>query len=320
MTPALMLFLALVTVATPLLYALRLWRLDAPGRIVWLIVAAESVCLVALVLTLGRWDIAGLWTRSLVALALAAALLRSALRHWRRPWRTDPATARRFWPSLLWLVVFAATLIHVGRGAAPDPSARDLAFPLAGGRFVVGHGGGVGLLNHHSGHPEQDHAVDIVAVGPLGFRARGPLPTALDAYRVQGASVVAPCAGRVVSTRDGLPEMTPPQRDAANPTGNQVTLACDGLDVVLAHLRPGSLRVDAGARVAVGDRLAEVGNSGNTTEPHLHVHAVDARTGAAAPIAFDGRAPIRGRVFERGPARLDGSGQAVYEGRTDPPR
>ena len=59
----------------------------------------------------------------------------------------------------------------------------------------------------------------------------------------------------------------------------------------------GSVAVDEGDRVAVGDRLGAVGNSGNTTEPHLHIHAVDATKGMGVPISFDGRVPVRNRRF-----------------------
>jgi murein DD-endopeptidase MepM/ murein hydrolase activator NlpD len=73
---------------------------------------------------------------------------------------------------------------------------------------------------------------------------------------------------------------------------------CDGLRVELAHLREGSLRVAPGQSLAAGDLIGAVGNSGNTTEPHLHVHAVDAH-GAGVPIAFDGRAPVRNLLYRR---------------------
>ena len=60
-------------------------------------------------------------------------------------------------------------------GTGPqDP--RTLAFPLEGGRFVVAQGGGIGILNHHAGHPAQRHALDITAVDATGFRAAGILP------------------------------------------------------------------------------------------------------------------------------------------------
>ncbi|MGK5551359.1 M23 family metallopeptidase [Actinomadura kijaniata] len=58
--------------------------------------------------------------------------------------------------------------------------------------------------------------------------------------------------------------------------GNHVILDLgDGVYAVLAHLRRGSVRVRRGERVAAGEVLGEVGNSGNSSEPHLHFHLMD---------------------------------------------
>jgi hypothetical protein len=46
-----------------------------------------------------------------------------------------------------------------------------------------------------------------------------------------------------------------------------------------------------------GDAIWLVGNSGNTTELHLHIHAVDPATDTGVPITFDGRFPVRNRFF-----------------------
>jgi murein DD-endopeptidase MepM/ murein hydrolase activator NlpD len=72
---------------------------------------------------------------------------------------------------------------------------------------------------------------------------------------------------------------------------------------LLAHLAQGSVRVGLGQTVIAGQRLARVGNTGNTTEPHLHIHAVRGRvtspgqlaaTGDPVPMLFDGQsAPLR---------------------------
>lgn len=51
--------------------------------------------------------------------------------------------------------------------------------------------------------------------------------------------------------------------------GVMVMIECDGVDILLAHLQRGSVSVNAGDSVIVGDFLGLVGNSGNTTEPHL---------------------------------------------------
>ncbi|MFE1986565.1 M23 family metallopeptidase [Streptomyces mirabilis] len=56
--------------------------------------------------------------------------------------------------------------------------------------------------------------------------------------------------------------------------------------VKLAHLQPGTVTVTTGDRVRVGQLLGEVGNSGDTTEPHLHLHAE--RDGLGLDLRFTG--------------------------------
>ena len=82
-----------------------------------------------------------------------------------------------------------------------------------------------------------------------------------------------------------------------------------GVYAVLAHLRRGSLRVAKGQRVAAGEQVAECGNSGNSTEPHLHFQLMDHLSvlfAAGLPFRLaryevDGRAeagvPANGRPF-----------------------
>jgi murein DD-endopeptidase MepM/ murein hydrolase activator NlpD len=72
-----------------------------------------------------------------------------------------------------------------------------------------------------------------------------------------------------------LRELTGPSRVL----GNHVVLDLgDGVYAVLAHLRHGSLRVAKGQRVRAGQQVAECGNSGNSTEPHLHFQLMDHRS------------------------------------------
>src|SRR5690606_38081048 len=135
------------------------------------------------------------------------------------------------------------------------------------------------LLNHHSGHRAQHYAVDILKLGPLGFRASGLHSADLTDYVIWNASVISPCDGLVEQAEDGYPDLVPPKADRENASGNHVILSCQGMEVELAHLRKGSVKVKAGDRLTVGDPIGAVGNSGNTSEPHLHVHAVDPATG-----------------------------------------
>ena len=79
----------------------------------------------------------------------------------------------------------------------------------------------------------------------------------------------------VVKVTDGLPDQVPnqntpvPLKDAG---GNEVILQLDsGVYVGYGHLKPGSVQVEPGQRVRFGDVVGEIGNSGNSTGPHLHL-------------------------------------------------
>ena len=298
---ALVFLMLFVCIALPLSFAWRLWTLDEPDRLGWLIVLADSLVFVALIAILGRWDMAGIWTRDVLIAVLVMAILISLRRHIHRPWReTGNPPLRRRMPSLLSLALFGAGLVYVASaGLLPRHTPRPLTFPLDEGRFIVAQGGAIGLLNHHSGHPIQHLALDITALNSAGFRASGLLPAKPDHYAIFGKPVISPCNGTVVVARDGLPDLSPPLRDREHPAGNHVILSCGDMQVLLAHLRRNSLLVKAGAHLRAGTRIAEVGNSGNTTEPHLHIHAVDPRTGTGLQITFDGIVPVRNARFTR---------------------
>lgn len=291
------LVMLLVCIGIPLAYAWRILRLDEPTRMGWILIVADAAVFVALVLLVGRWDVAGYFVRYVVLAVFLACVFWSLRRHAARPWR-DPESPllRKRWTTLVSLVLFGGVLTYVAYGMLPPPKARELAFPLAGGRFMVAQAGTVTLLNHHAGHREQRHAADITAIGPLGFRAGGIAPDDLHSYRIYGASVVSPCAGEVVATRNDLPDLIPPATDPDNAAGNHVIVDCGSFNVELAHLQPGSIVVTPASRVAAGDPVGKVGNSGNTTEPHLHVHAVDP-AGEGVPVSFAGRAPVRNRIY-----------------------
>jgi hypothetical protein len=300
------LILLVVSVAVPLLFAWTVWRLDEPTRAGWFLTVAYAVVFTFLVMVVSRWDMAGYYTRVPLVLVLALAIILSWRRHAGRPWRRSegPSLLATHWSTLLPLAVFTGAAIYVATGLVPPGDARALALPLQGGHFMVGQGGGNVALNHHANHASQRHAVDIMAIGPAGFRAAGLYPSDPEAYAAFGARVVSPCSGEVVEAVDDLPDFQPPESDPENPAGNHVVIACQGLNVLLAHLRRDSLVVEEGEAVETHHPIGEVGNSGNTTEPHLHIHAVfedtgDVFSGEAAPITLDGRNPVRNVSFRR---------------------
>jgi murein DD-endopeptidase MepM/ murein hydrolase activator NlpD len=94
--------------------------------------------------------------------------------------------------------------------------------------------------------------------------------------------------GRIAGVRDGMPENVPgvlPPPSIETAPGNYVIEDLgDGRFALYAHMQPGSLRVHPGDRVERGDVLGLVGNTGNSTMPHLHFHVMD----RASPLDANG--------------------------------
>ena len=196
-------------------------------------------------------------------------------------------------------------------GRAPQAGAMvDLAFPLRDGDYLIVNGGSKLSVNAHlmtldsssarfHAYRGQSYGVDIVKLDRWGLRASGLLTPEPSAYNIYGTVVYAPCTGEVIAALGDLPDMQVPQVDREHMAGNHVLLRCKDADVLLGHFKPGSLRVKLKDQVTVGRRIAEVGNTGNTGEPHLHIHAQRAGT-ASEPLSGD-PLPIRlsGRFLVR---------------------
>ena len=106
-------------------------------------------------------------------------------------------------------------------------------------------------------------------------------------YRCYGAEALAVADAVVVGVKDGIPENIPGPTSRAVPItletvgGNFVILDLgQGRYAYLRHLQPGSLKVKLNDKVRRGQVLGLVGNSGNSTEPHLHFHVSDGKLAA----------------------------------------
>lgn len=190
-------------------------------------------------------------------------------------------------------VLFGSVALGVLRGHEPPSRPVDLAFPLRGGRFMVVHGGSTSPSNVHYAEVKQRYAVDLVKVNAMGYRASGLYPADLTRYAIYGVPVLSPCSGTVIDVVDGHRDEPRGLMDTKNPLGNHVVIRCGDLDVTLAQLQPGVL-VKKGAAIATGAVIGKAGNSGSTTEPHLHVHAE--RNGEPAPVTFDHRWLVRNDI------------------------
>ena len=130
-----------------------------------------------------------------------------------------------------------------------------------------------------------------------------------ESYFCYDRPIYSVAAGKVVDMADGLPENVPHSGkyaisiDFNNAAGNHVVVEIAPSRYVLyAHMRPGTVQVKVGAVVKVGDILGHVGNSGSSTEPHLHMHIDDHPSflaGDGVPFEFtqgDESGPVRANV------------------------
>jgi murein DD-endopeptidase MepM/ murein hydrolase activator NlpD len=136
----------------------------------------------------------------------------------------------------------------------------------------------------------QRFAIDWVRHNDNGKTYRGD-PLDNRNYSAYGAQALAVADGVVSETLDGLPQNVPGANSRAIPItlesvgGNHVVLDIgNGHYAFYAHLQPGSLRVKLGDKVRRGQVIGLVGNSGNSTEPHLHFHITD----VASPLHSEG--------------------------------
>jgi hypothetical protein len=303
----------LIQVLLPLL--LIGWLAFLPPRNLLGIGIQSLVTAIALVAIarMGIWIFPPWWTPYLYGVLFMLALGLGFSKH--QPKRRMPLS----WPGWLMVIGFVAFGVFAGNEAVRSwtgqfpiaATAVDLTFPLRGDNFLILNGGSNIRINAHlktldesvprfQAYRGQSYGTDIIQVNRWGLRSPGISPKNPAAYLIYGATVFAPCAGQVVQAIDGFPDMTIPETDLVNRAGNHVILRCGESEVILAHFRPQSLLVRSGMTVAVGDAIAEVGNSGASTEPHLHIHAQ--RPGSLAiplsgdplPIRFDGRFLTRG--------------------------
>ncbi|MTV25525.1 M23 family metallopeptidase [Nitriliruptoraceae bacterium ZYF776] len=201
--------------------------------------------------------------------------------------------------------------VRGGRGLRPashaDGGTAAAAFPDPGPRHGAERAG-------HQGPEPRDAPVraDLrhrprPRTGPRGpTRLRGsprvPGERGLPSF---GEPVHAPAAGRVAIARDRARDHRARSNLLAYPylvvegfvrqslgagrlLGNHLVIDLDGGgSVVLAHLQRGSVRVSVGDRVEAGEVVARVGNSGNSSEPHLHLQLADrTRPSVSAGLPF----------------------------------
>jgi len=180
----------------------------------------------------------------------------------------------------------------------------ELSLPFSG-RWLVQNSPARRVPSHGTDLLGERYAIDFVGVDDRGRTAGirdwhtlvGTEPA--DRFYSFGREILSPIDGTVVSVHDTEPDHAGRRsrlallpyvlgqaqrlrRGIPAVAGNWIIIESRGAYIALVHLRRGSLLVAVGDRVSAGQTLAQCGNSGNSTQPHLHLQVMDSENLAVA--------------------------------------
>lgn len=182
------------------------------------------------------------------------------------------------------------------------------------GRWIAGNSPANRVPSHGSHLFGTTFAIDFVAVNERGHSGKRGWRSVLatespEVFVGFGAPILAPASGTVVTAIDGeldhearrsqlalipyaLSQARRIREGVRAIAGNHVVIAMgsSGPFVLIAHLRRGTVNVAVGSVVEVGEAIGSCGNSGNSTQPHVHVQVTDSTvwpTAGGRPIIFE---------------------------------
>ena len=140
------------------------------------------------------------------------------------------------------------------------------------GEWTVVWGGDTKELNYHVESQAQKNAFDIVIKDSKGNSFKTDSKTNEDYYAF-GKEINAPCDGQIVLVVDGVKDNKPGEFNPIYIPGNTVILKTTNNEYLFfAHFKQHSIKVAEGQNVKQGEVLGLCGNSGNSSEPHIHFH------------------------------------------------
>lgn len=219
------------------------------------------------------------------------------------------ASPRRMWQSLQQLAgIPHIYLTHRFHLPSKETYRSQIAYGLPfEGEWVVVNGGTDRRSSHSWGIPTQRYAYDFLIIDDEGKTYQGDA-TRVESYYCYGKKILAPADGEVVAVsahqRDsrtfGDGTVDPTTKDIL---GNYIIIDHGESEFsFIGHLKPGSIAVVGGQEVHRGEVIGRCGNSGNTSEPHVHLHVQDGKSvfaSAGLPVAFDGITATRHEGYEQ---------------------
>ncbi|OJG76919.1 hypothetical protein RV10_GL003166 [Enterococcus pallens] len=176
---------------------------------------------------------------------------------------------------LLSILTISPILVTMNKIAIPYPAnvnktkpALTVAFPFEKDTIVGWGGNNMEENIPHAMWASERWAYDLV-MEPYEVGT-----SELSDYGIYDQTVLSPVEGTVVAAKDSEQDIPAGTEEFITSEGNHVYLKVKetGTYILLNHLKKDSVLVNVGDEVTVGQKLGRIGNSGSTSEPHLHIH------------------------------------------------
>jgi len=168
------------------------------------------------------------------------------------------------------------------------------------GEWLVFWGGTNEFVNYHYVYENQRYAYDLVKVQDGQSYQKSPNQN--ENYYAFDQAIIAPADGKVVKVVDGIKDNVPREMDELNAAGNYVVIEHANHEFsMIAHFKKNSILVKSGDVVTEGQPIGKCGNSGNSSESHIHFQVMDSSDivyGKSIRILFKGgKEPIQGDMI-----------------------
>lgn len=309
----------------PLILFIWLWKSKNKCKADWILKVLPSVSYMIVMLYAGSTDITiGYYTFYLLFVVVIVGAVFSLLKLKGVPFFIKKSLPGYLLYGLSITIVLIVSYMNINalRACFYGEKAVKIAFPLKNGSFIVNQGGDgdkSSMMNYHykdAGNAAQGYngsmryANDIVKINSFGLSVKSFklslnnkdfLPADLNEYEIFGETVYSPCDGVVVYAQNNYKDVPVTGVKNYSDTGNGVVIYYNDVYIMMWHLKQGSITVKAGDHVTTGQPVGQIGNSGHTVLPHLHIDASkgDWLTGTGVPIVFDGIVPIKRKLFIR---------------------
>jgi len=172
------------------------------------------------------------------------------------------------------MTVYGFFIIIIPQEAESDyldyTTKTDLRLPFDN-EWVVYWGGRTIVENYHAAYSDQRFAYDFLQMDEgKTYTGNG---NQNEDYYCFSKSIFSPGNGKILEMENQIEDNVPGQMNPSNPLGNYVIIDHEnGEYSFMAHFKKGSIIVNIGESITKGQKIGKCGNSGNSSEAHLHYH------------------------------------------------